>query len=159
MQLVAVIANKSQIQNIVVKSGSFRREFTEKELPTHVDYRVSVENAFDKEKKTISVQISFIALAKYTPSDEDEKAPITIAADFVLSYVLDSIEGVQTEHVDAFAGINGVYNAWPYWREYVQSTSVRLGLPALTLPLMTGNALQKLYEQQSPEDDAKAEEQ
>ena len=34
-----------------------------------------------------------------------------------------------------FAKANGMLNVWPYWRDFVQSTVQRAGLPALTLPL------------------------
>lgn len=37
--------------------------------------------------------------------------------------------------LDEFAKVNGVFNAWPYWREFVQNTLVRMGLPPLALPL------------------------
>ncbi len=32
--------------------------------------------------------------------------------------------------------INPISNAWPYWREFVQSMSARMGFPALTVPLL-----------------------
>ena len=32
--------------------------------------------------------------------------------------------------------INPISNAWPYWREFVQSMSSRMGFPALTVPLL-----------------------
>ena len=31
---------------------------------------------------------------------------------------------------------NPISNAWPYWREFVQSMSARMGFPALTVPLL-----------------------
>jgi len=157
MQLVAVVAGKSQIQSVSVVKGSFRREPIESELPTNVDYSFSVGNTFDKEAKVVQVQVSFVARAKYSRSDKDGKAPITIDADFVLDYSLDSTDGIEPKHIEAFSRMNGVYNAWPYWREYVQSMSVRLGLPALTLPLMTGDALQALYEKQEQDSGATTE--
>jgi len=36
----------------------------------------------------------------------------------------------------AFANVNAVFNAWPYWREAVQSFAARMGLPAPTVPLL-----------------------
>ena len=36
--------------------------------------------------------------------------------------------------LELFAQANGTFNLWPYWREFVQSTSTRMGLPALTVP-------------------------
>jgi hypothetical protein len=32
--------------------------------------------------------------------------------------------------------INPISNAWPYWREFVQNMSARMGFPALTVPLL-----------------------
>ena len=37
---------------------------------------------------------------------------------------------------DYFFKINPVSNAWPYWREFVQSMSTRMGFPALTVPML-----------------------
>ena len=34
-----------------------------------------------------------------------------------------------------FAETNGVFNAWPYCREFIQSTTARMGIPPLVLPL------------------------
>jgi hypothetical protein len=36
----------------------------------------------------------------------------------------------------AFASVNAVFNAWPYWREVVQNFSARMGLPSPTVPLL-----------------------
>jgi hypothetical protein len=43
-----------------------------------------------------------------------------------------------TFHEDLEYAINiiPVSNAWPYWREFVQSMSARMGFPALTVPLL-----------------------
>jgi hypothetical protein len=35
-----------------------------------------------------------------------------------------------------FNQINPITTAWPYWREFVQSMSTRMGFPALTVPLL-----------------------
>jgi hypothetical protein len=32
--------------------------------------------------------------------------------------------------------VNPIYHSWPYWREFVQSMSSRMGFPALTVPLL-----------------------
>lgn len=39
---------------------------------------------------------------------------------------------VDVQSVAAFAEFNATFNAWPYWREYLQSTTVRMGLPPVT---------------------------
>ena len=69
-----------------------------------------------------------------------------LEAEFLLNYKVNSFEGITDEQLDAFGKMNGIYNAWPYWREYIQSTTVRMGLPALTLPVLTGETIQRMYE-------------
>lgn len=45
-------------------------------------------------------------------------------------------EGEELQrHFESFSTLNGTYNAWPYFREIVQSTIARMGLPPLTLPV------------------------
>ncbi len=34
-----------------------------------------------------------------------------------------------------FASLNGVFNAWPYFREFLQSATTRMGLPQFVLPV------------------------
>ena len=37
--------------------------------------------------------------------------------------------------IEAFANTDAVYHAWPYWREFVQSSMARMGLPPIMIPL------------------------
>jgi hypothetical protein len=39
------------------------------------------------------------------------------------------------EELAAFARLNGVFNAWPYFREFLQSATTRMGLPQFVLPV------------------------
>jgi hypothetical protein len=38
--------------------------------------------------------------------------------------------------VQAFKDGNGIFNCWPYFREYLQNTVTRMNLPPLTVPLL-----------------------
>jgi len=58
-----------------------------------------------------------------------------IAASFRLDYRVPDAGVFTDEQLSAFGQVNGVYNAWPFWREYVYSTMARLGLPPMTLPV------------------------
>lgn len=60
---------------------------------------------------------------------------LSIRATFDLRYQLSKIAECSRQDLTQFANVNGVYNAWPYWRELIQSVSVRMGLPPLTLPV------------------------
>ena len=46
-----------------------------------------------------------------------------IEACFLLIYTAENLEGIKQENIDMFGEMNGVYNALPYWREYVQDHS------------------------------------
>jgi hypothetical protein len=60
---------------------------------------------------------------------------ILIDTSFLLLYRLEDFEGLTQKGFERFANLNGIYNAWPYWREFVQNTIVRMGLPSLSLPV------------------------
>ena len=61
---------------------------------------------------------------------------LVIECTWVLDYQLASGYRPTPEAVKAFKEGNAVFNCWPYFREYVQSTVSRMDLPPLTLPLL-----------------------
>ncbi len=67
------------------------------------------------------------ALAASTPAVE-------IRCRFVLVYGLSSYDGLSDENLSAFAQTSGIFSAWPYWREFVHSASMRLSIPPIVLP-------------------------
>jgi len=60
---------------------------------------------------------------------------IDISSVFLLTYEIGESHQFEQINLDAFASLNGMFNLWPYVREFVQSMTVRMGLPALTLPV------------------------
>jgi preprotein translocase subunit SecB len=67
---------------------------------------------------------------------DGEQTVIDVGARIEARYEIpDEEEGPSAGEMKAFAKTNGMLNVWPYWREYVQSASLRAGLPPLTLPL------------------------
>lgn len=40
------------------------------------------------------------------------------------------------EQIKAFKDGNAIFNVWPYFREYLQSSLVKMGLPPLTAPFL-----------------------
>jgi hypothetical protein len=61
-------------------------------------------------------------------ADEDSPPDIAIEAVFDLMYRINDWEGIEPDDLQHFAMANGTHNAWPYWREFAQSMSLRLGL-------------------------------
>lgn len=67
------------------------------------------------------------------PMENEER--LDIRATFMLSYELRGGMQFSNDHFIAFGEMNGIYNAWPFWREYVYSTFARMGLRPITLPV------------------------
>jgi hypothetical protein len=78
---------------------------------------------------------------------EPTKLIMKIEAAFCTSYVEKSLPGPFfpdddddfkkfSLYMHHFMTINPISNAWPYWREFVQNMSSRMGFPALTVPLL-----------------------
>jgi len=97
----------------------------------NIDYSAKVQT--DKKNGYIIVipGFHFEAFGK----NENKEPVIVIDASFVLTYKIDNFQGLTQKGFEQFANLNGIYNAWPYWREFVQNTIVRMGLPSLSIPV------------------------
>jgi hypothetical protein len=74
---------------------------------------------------------------KASAPDTPEAEFFTLTAVYYLMYESgSSLADVAPDKLKAFIGVNAVHNAWPYWRELVQSTMTRMGLPPVTVPLL-----------------------
>jgi len=86
----------------------------------------------DTELKQFYVFPTF-RLAIEASSDQDAEDKISIIARFALIYSLDSFDGLEEESIKAFSVTNAIFNAWPYWRELVQSMTSRMLGKSITL--------------------------
>lgn len=77
------------------------------------------------------------------PLQSDEEAPrlplLSIRACLKVNYLVDDTSGLGEKNIEAFAKINGIYNAWPYWRELVQNLTCRMGILPITVPVFRVN--------------------
>ena len=69
--------------------------------------------------------------------DDGPAGPYYLFARFRLLYdVIDEGEALTKDDLQQFANWNAVFNAWPYWREYLSSTINRAQLPKFLVPVM-----------------------
>jgi hypothetical protein len=82
-------------------------------------------------------QLHIRVIFKMTVSPDSKLEPesLSLEFEFLLTYSLTSDEGLEGEHLDAFARWIGFNNVWPYAREFIHSTTSRMGLPNVKLPL------------------------
>lgn len=71
-------------------------------------------------------------------ADADEDSiRLEIGADFTAHYRIgDEVEDETLRPaLEEFVRYNVGYHIWPYWREYVQSTCARMGIPPIPVPM------------------------
>lgn len=79
---------------------------------------------------------------------------VMLAATFRLTYTLEGAETFPADAMDHFAELNGIYNAWPYWRELVQTVTGRVGVASVTLPVFRPPV--RVLEEEPEEDEPEA---
>ena len=131
--LVNEVAASVKILGVDFLAFSAKRQL-DAPWPMLVHYRHSTSaEACGGEQPTIRVVADFVMQAKPKEGDSGEVF-CEIACTLALTYTSPKAMGFTAEHLQAFADANGIYNAWPYWREFVQSATARMGLPPLMVP-------------------------
>ncbi|MBC8218458.1 MAG: hypothetical protein H8E73_08340 [Planctomycetes bacterium] len=135
-----------ELLKIRLKSCTANNNLGKGTLPPYVDTHANITVNIDREAGQVHVLPSIQAIARY----EDTAAelppvdmPLFIHATFSLTYSAKSLEGISDEHINAFSMQTSFFCVWPYWREFVASTVSRMGLPALTVPLLSVSQVQE----------------
>ena len=143
-EIAARVAKRYRLQEIYLVGGKISRDpLTVSPETLSLQHKCSTEyhTSFDAEKRTFLCNFRVAAFDGKEPT----KLIMKIEASFCTSYVLtsqpdplipeDEIDFFLEYHEDIMT-INPISHAWPYWREFVQSMSARMGFPALTVPLL-----------------------
>ena len=133
LELAVPVSQRVALEDVSLVETLARRREVRDSLPTILSLGVDIKTEVSRTAGTIRVLPRFTFVAAYDKAGTDEL--LRIEAVFLLRYSVPSFEGLTKANLDAFGETNGRYNAWPYWREYVQATTVRMGLPPLTMPV------------------------
>jgi len=145
LEQASQVSLRVEIEDVSLVESVIRQRLIQKRLPPNIWFGTGTKTEVQKLDSgkqpswRIVVLIRFELVGKY-PDMEPGEERIRIEASFRLTYRLDSIEGLDEENFRAFGELNGIYNAYPYWREYLQSTITRMGLPPLIAPLFKPKA-------------------
>lgn len=145
LEMVSLVAQRVQIEDIHMVRSTVRREFESDQPPPVVEFGFNAEANLDRATQRINARVIFSFDSYFEDDERPESPPLHIDVGFALAYSLQSLDDIDDEKIDAFGKMNAVYNAWPYVREFVQSTLLRMGLPALTLPVLTSGLLTGIY--------------
>ncbi len=128
-----LVSDRVQLKDVRLISS--KCEQTPEAMLGKKTYNINYSTEVQADKKTSYI----IVIAKFHfeafTESKTRKPVILINASFVLSYKIENFEGLTQKAFEQFANLNGIYNAWPYWREFVQNNVVRMGLPPLSIPV------------------------
>ncbi|MFP4105099.1 MAG: hypothetical protein ACLFVU_03320 [Phycisphaerae bacterium] len=123
-----------RVELVEVAAVSFRGQnscLPGNELKVKLKHNGRFESRQDDGKFSILTDFRFIAV----DGEQSEDCLVELGLTMRLTYYCCDFGSISEEHLVSFAQLNGVFNAWPYWREYVQSALNRLGLPSFTVPV------------------------
>jgi hypothetical protein len=141
MEVAARVAQKYVLQEIfMVEAKISRDQLISSPEALALEHKCSTNmlKSSDKEKNLYLCNFQVAAFNDKEP----HQLVMKIEASFCTSYVLNPDIHIPVDydslltHVEYLMTINPISNAWPYWREFVQSMSARMGFPALTVPLL-----------------------
>ena len=131
-RIVAVV----QIENVRLREARCRSAVHPSETASAVNVNTSRDATVVKEPGDdgcLRIETTF-TMEVHSANDE-EQLQAEIRATFELSYRIPTEEDFSSEQLKAFGQNNAVFNAWPYWRELVQSSLARMSMPTLTVPV------------------------
>jgi len=70
------------------------------------------------------------------PEKETDEAMLLISCVFEAGYAVRPGFDPTDEQLHAFHSANGIFNCWPFFREFVHSMAVRMGHPPAPVPLL-----------------------
>ncbi len=136
MEAVARVAQKADLEEIYLVDAKVSRD-PQNIAPEALSLEPTCSTKIvliDKDNNILSVLCNF-GLAAFNRKSPDTMF-MSVEASFSTSYSLKPLGEFNPDDIEHFSKINPVYNAWPFWREFVQSMTTRMGFPALTIPLL-----------------------
>lgn len=137
LELAAPVSARVQIQGVVLLESNVKRGMETSIGPGEFQVNINistVQYGADQATNRLCVVPGFTLKAERITESEGTLI-LSIEASFAIHYSIQSSGDLEDASVKAFALTNGIFNAWPYWREYVQSTAARMGLPPIVIPV------------------------
>lgn len=135
-----IVARNIELDNISMIEGGFslRPQPEPASALSAATIEMNAGYEFREPEDVITVRVSFSVRFKPDAVGMDDGSVFSASAIFLLRYRLTvappPIE-LRERLFRGFAWVNGGYNAWPYLREFIQSSAARAGFLPVTLPV------------------------
>lgn len=125
-----------QLEDVRLRSGHFSRRVSSPSEAGKVVVEISHSARAESLPGRSAFQVVFDGKAALRPAEGESTEPaLEVQVEIELRYAFPKGTEFTPEELAAFAGLNGVFNAWPYFREFLQSATTRMGLPQFVLPV------------------------
>jgi preprotein translocase subunit SecB len=114
-----------------IESQSIVRASSTEGLSLEIDFKPAAFRV-GPEGLTLDTDFKF-AIAR---EGQKDNPVVLIECRFEGQYALVPEYIPSEEQIEAFRTANAVFNCWPFFREYVQNTTVRLGFPPPPIPFL-----------------------
>ncbi len=131
--LAIKVSDRVELESIRQLEGVFRLEDLNSEGKKYFTVVPETKVKVDKKNNKIFCFVGF-SINTFFEHKQEQKKLACFESRYVLVYNIKSVEGLTAKNFDAFVKFNGVFNAWPYLREFMQTSTSRLSLPPLILP-------------------------
>ncbi len=132
----SAVSERVEIEDVKLLQSKCHYHPTGEKLPDKLNVEFHVKTNADQASLSIHVVVGFRLTGIFEGASPKDEPLLEIEAKFLLLYRVSSLEGLSHRNLKAFGELNGLYNAYPYLREFVQSTTSRMGLPPLVIPVL-----------------------
>lgn len=116
-------------------SLDLRKVASAKDLPKQVTQKVELAFKQAKPNKDIRYLTRFTFEARYPDQEPKSQPAIAVEAQFTIKY--SRIKGrFDLKEIESAGNVVAALHCWPYWREFLQSMTARMGLPSVQIPLL-----------------------
>lgn len=141
---VSRVASRVQIANVELVGSHYERlddgmdvvAFSRELVP---EFRVGLEWG-------LSESVLLVVVTFATAFDDEDEQPYSVVGRFRLAYDIAGEAIVNDEDLAQFVHWNAMFNAWPYWREFVSSQLARGQLPRFVVPVLGVPAVRPVNE-------------
>lgn len=133
------VAPHASVVSIRMLSGHFKApKQSMKEV--QIQQRISISSASQENRIFSNVEFGLRSQA------ENEDQNISVHGEFEVVFQVSS-QDFDAESLQTFGRLNAAYIVWSYWREFVQSSTHRMGMSPILIPLMGAQDIAKMIRQ------------
>ncbi|MFP4087692.1 MAG: hypothetical protein ACLFUL_12965 [Desulfobacteraceae bacterium] len=141
LKIAEEVSKNLRIRDIHLAESNCWRDLSFKPKQAHVDINIEIKSLNSTNKGVLPFSCRFRLIGMDTDKDKES---FNLNITFIAVYNKEDNYKPTKKQKDAFGLTNAIFNVWPYVREHVQSTMIKMNLTAFVLPPITINGLSKM---------------